>query len=372
MWESAGLKEWVALDLETTGLDASKNEIIELGAVRFVEGKMTEQFSQLVKPTGQLPREITQLTGITDADLSDAPPLEDVAQDFVDFVGDHPIVGHHISFDLGFLQAAEPFHLPSSGNGKNKSPFDPFKLIGKVHDTNLLSRFLLPCADAYSLTHLIHLYQIHVHSHHRATDDAQATGELFALQMQELVAVPYDQLSQGFRFVENTPSYLANSLRSARNVVNSGYTPSSTGSPGHNPMTGQLQKRNNIFKASGDPRPKEPISDRQTYRFFHETERFKENMPAYEVRPQQADMAVRVMQAIRQDQILTVEAGTGVGKSLAYLVPALLSGKRVILSTYTKTLQDQLFYDEIPRLGRLFKFTFQAALLKGRRNYLCR
>ena len=92
----------------------------------------------------------------------------------------------------------------------------------------------------------------------------------------------------------------------------------------------------------------------------------------YEDRPQQREMAQRVAAALAERHHLVVEAGTGTGKTLAYLVPAILSGRKVVVSTATRALQDQIFYKDLPFLQRTLGIPFHAALLKGRGNYLCR
>jgi len=92
----------------------------------------------------------------------------------------------------------------------------------------------------------------------------------------------------------------------------------------------------------------------------------------YEYRPQQERMAGAVNQAFRQERFLIVEAGTGTGKTLAYLVPAALNGKRVVISTGTKTLQEQLFFRDIPFIREKLGYPFKASFMKGRGNYLCR
>src|SRR3970282_2187547 len=94
----------VALELETTGLDPTRDAIIEIGAVRFRDDRIEEEWSQLVNPGRPLPRFITQLTGITDEMLAEAPRLQEVLEPIRAFVGDHPIVGHAVGFDLSFLQ----------------------------------------------------------------------------------------------------------------------------------------------------------------------------------------------------------------------------------------------------------------------------
>ncbi len=91
----------------------------------------------------------------------------------------------------------------------------------------------------------------------------------------------------------------------------------------------------------------------------------------FEHRHCQVEMAVAVAEAFREGGELLVEAGTGTGKTLAYLIPAVLSGQRVVISTGTKNLQEQLFYKDIPLVRKALGHTFSASLVKGRGNYLC-
>jgi ATP-dependent DNA helicase DinG len=98
---------------------------------------------------------------------------------------------------------------------------------------------------------------------------------------------------------------------------------------------------------------------------------FAREVPGFVPRAAQQSMAAAVEEAIADRQMLVAEAGTGTGKTFAYLVPALMSGKRVIVSTGTKTLQDQLFHRDLPRVRSVLGARLSAALLKGRANYLC-
>src|SRR5919199_2090298 len=91
----------------------------------------------------------------------------------------------------------------------------------------------------------------------------------------------------------------------------------------------------------------------------------------YEERPQQAAMSQRVWEALHERRTLLVEAGTGTGKTLAYLIPAILSGLKVVVSTGTKNLQEQIFFKDIPFLHQVLPRQFGAAYMKGRQNYLC-
>src|SRR5665213_3107296 len=95
-------------------------------------------------------------------------------------------------------------------------------------------------------------------------------------------------------------------------------------------------------------------------------------LPGYAHRPEQAAMAKAVGLALARLEPLIIEAGTGTGKTFAYLIPALLSGRSVIISTGTRTLQDQLFRRDVPMLAKALGLPVKIALLKGRANYLCR
>ncbi|MDD5410758.1 MAG: ATP-dependent DNA helicase [Methylobacter sp.] len=108
-----------------------------------------------------------------------------------------------------------------------------------------------------------------------------------------------------------------------------------------------------------------------TKHFFSSDGALSKIIPGYQPRAAQLEMAEAIAQAIEENHNLIAEAGTGTGKTFAYLVPAILSGKKVIISTGTKNLQDQLFNKDLPVIRKAMKTPFIAALLKGRSNYLC-
>src|SRR5437870_7063790 len=106
--------------------------------------------------------------------------------------------------------------------------------------------------------------------------------------------------------------------------------------------------------------------------FFEPGGLLEQRLQDYEFRPSQVRMAEAVQRALEEQSHVIIEAGTGTGKTLAYLLPALLHGRRILVSTGTKTLQDQIFYKDIPLLETIVGRPIQAAYLKGRNNYLCR
>ena len=124
----------VAIDIESTGLSPDRDAIIEIGAVKFKGHRVEAEWSSLINPNRHIPEFITGLTGINDAEVRNAPRFREVVEDLAAFVGDSPIVGHSIRFDLGFLQAA----------GLSFS-------YQEVIDTYELASVLMPTASRYNL-----------------------------------------------------------------------------------------------------------------------------------------------------------------------------------------------------------------------------
>ena len=151
----------VSIDLETTGLSADNDRIIEVGAVKFRGGDVIETFQRLVNPGRSVPEFVTLLTSISDSDLESAPRFEEIAEELTTFIGDLPIVGQNVRFDINFLNRA----------GLNPS--------GPVFDTLELSRLLRPSATSHSLGELVAELKISNDNPHRALADAEATMGVF-------------------------------------------------------------------------------------------------------------------------------------------------------------------------------------------------
>ena len=174
----------VALDLETTGLDARKDAIIEIGAVRFNASRIEAEFSTLINPNRLIPPEITQLTGISNQMVIKAPPLTAVLQELVDFVGDCPVVGHNVQFDLGFLFQANILRY------------------AQAVDTYEIASVLMPLASRYNLSGLCQQLNIPNLGAHRALTDAKMTHQLF-LELYDLaIEKPVDLLAEIVRMGE--------------------------------------------------------------------------------------------------------------------------------------------------------------------------
>lgn len=156
---------YIVFDLETTGFSAIKDRIIEIGAVKVVDGEITDRFSTFVNPGIPIPFEITQLTSITDEMVIGSPGIEVVLPQFLAFAGDGVLVAHNAGFDVGFIEQ----------NLRNQGQKPEFVYV----DTVAMARVLLPTLSKYKLNVVAKALNISLENHHRAVDDAAATAEIF-------------------------------------------------------------------------------------------------------------------------------------------------------------------------------------------------
>jgi len=159
--------DFVVFDLETTGAKAPPCRITEIGAFRVSRGAITEKFHTLVNPEMPIPPFITSLTGIDDEMVRDAPVFADVADAMLDFLGDSVLVAHNASFDMRFL------------NHEVSLIYGEYRVANPCLCTVQLSRKLLPHIENHKLKTVAEHYSISLVNHHRASDDAKATAEIF-------------------------------------------------------------------------------------------------------------------------------------------------------------------------------------------------
>jgi len=361
------LSNFTALDLETTGLSSQNDVIIEVGAVRVRDGQISEEFSRLIDPGRPLPRFITRLTGITDTDLEGQPAIEAVLPEVEAFLGDDPLVAHNAPFDIGFLNA-----------GRERQGRSP--LSNPILDTLLLSSVLLPRLRDHRLATLTAYYDVTLERAHRATDDARATAEVYLALTGELAAIDPEIAALLARLAagagEGPRIFFEQGVKRSVGAVLDRKIASPPGRPD------LMQSFTNLSGAVDegplrreDGREPQPLDVDELVGLFGSGTALGQALGCYEQRPQQIRMVEAVARAFHRGEFLAVEAGTGTGKSLAYLVPAVTwavrNDCRVIISTHTKNLQDQLFYKDLPLLHESLETPFVSALMKGRSNYLC-
>ncbi|MDE6829465.1 MAG: PHP domain-containing protein, partial [Lachnospiraceae bacterium] len=148
-----------------TGFSPVKDKIIEIGAVKVEQGKITDKFSTFVNPRVPIPFQITQLTSITDEMVMDAPDIETVLPQFLEFVKDAVLVAHNASFDVGFIEQ----------NCRCQNIMPDFTSV----DTVAMARILLPTLSKFKLNIVANALHISLENHHRAVDDAKATADIF-------------------------------------------------------------------------------------------------------------------------------------------------------------------------------------------------
>ena len=350
------------IDLETTGLDEQASEIIEFAGVRVVAGEAVEEFSQLANPGQALPLAITKLTGIRDADLRRARPSHVVLSDFLRFIGDDVVVAHNAAFERKFLAAK------SDGYFRNT-----------MLDTLELARILWPTFPHHDLDTLIAELELEVGERHRALDDARVLIVLWERLVARLDALPLEVVSAVAMVAARAPwparrLFLEAEERRMTSILDVAASRYGRAFADH----GELLDRARDARRKSDPSerpPPRPIDVEELRAAFGAGGVFEQRIPGYEIRPQQVRMAELVSQAFNEGKHLLVEAGTGVGKSMAYLLPAIrwaqANGDKIVVSTNTKNLQEQLFYKDLPLLAATCGLDVRTALIKGRGNYVC-
>jgi predicted DnaQ family exonuclease/DinG family helicase len=373
---------FVVIDLETTGLDPTENKIIEIGAVRYVNGQEKEIFEQLVNPETPIPDFITKLTGITDKDVAISPKLNDIFDSLTAFIGNSPIIGHQINFDVAFLE----YHLRTIYNDfddwENES--QRFKYLSNIRmDTLFLSRIFLPFLQRFKLNTVAAYFGTDLERAHRAIDDARATGTIFLELTERVFACDVQVLRLITRLLYRKSARVKNYFQPILEVkLNENIE--SNASAIREDITYAQQFFNIIGEADYEVQTLEleienqPIDETKITNYFTNEGKLARVIKNFEEREQQITMAKHVTDSLNNLDFLTVEAGTGTGKSMAYLLPAVEwattnreNRERIIISTNTKNLQEQLFFKDIPTIYAVSANKFKAVLLKGKSNYLC-
>ena len=371
--ESPPLEEvWVALDLETTGLSLESDEIIEIGAVKFRGRQVLETYQTFVNPHRRLDPFITSYTGISQEEVDRAPPFSAVAGSLASFIGTAPVVGHNVAFDLGFL-ANKGLSLPNPRC-----------------DTWDMAYVLHPELPAYSLGELARSLDVAHTRPHRGQEDAIATKDVFIKLTEELSKLDVFTLAEMQRVAARSRwvmSYLLGRVESHKiGLVRAGDVPPGIEDGKGVGVAGVDTRELSLRLRHGPTLRPEKSTERLDPDFVASALKaggsLSQAILSFEERPEQVAMARAVADAINESSRLIVEAGTGVGKSLAYLLPAALyalsNNKRVVVSTDTINLQEQLLNKDLPLVVQALADSPDVSVdelkftqLKGRANYLC-
>ncbi len=372
--------ELVAFDLETTGLSAKTERVIEVGAIRFgLDGRTVGELQLFADPGIPVPLGVQRLTGISSADLAGQPsPVEVVAQ-LAGFCEGAELVGHGSAFDLAFCAQLVPASF-----GRREA-----------FDTLELARILLPVAGSHNLGALARLLGLRHERPHRALSDAQATAALFGRLLEEAAALRAPTFAEMHRVAAQTTTPLARFFDlAAAERTSSSSAPAAPGASITRPAGGAAASGSaagatataEVATASGAAVPEAgDLSDTERASLLSGTlaeaaarlvgpgGRLADR-PGYEYREAQEQMARAVAQSLERGGRLLVEAGTGVGKTLAYMAPLALwterGGGRAVVATHTITLQEQLVQRDLPALQANLPRPLGWAMLKGRSHYI--
>ncbi|HDR05331.1 MAG TPA: DEAD/DEAH box helicase [Candidatus Marinimicrobia bacterium] len=366
-----GLSRFTAVDVETTGLDEKKNSIIQIAATRFDDGKVTERFSFFCKPDDEIPEHIQELTRITPDMVKDALPFQAHIPELLEFIGNAPIVGHNVNFDIAFIK--EKLYRP---------------LFNELIDTLELSRIFLYWLPERKLESLANWYKMDMTEAHRADVDTEFTGYLLLELLQTMLRYDYP-LFQTIRQIsgplDNAPNH-GLYQRIVSYYENEGRTQIEKWQPEH-PIAvnhyGSFKVKLEEYYDEDDENDAEAgeirrVNSRDVKEIFDFNGALSQKLPDYETRIGQIQLSGDIVETFNRKRALIAEAGTGVGKSLAYLIPAIQwvqanrgSGYSAVISSNTKSLQEQLFFKDIPFVYEHIDDDFTAVMLKGRNNYIC-
>lgn len=334
---------FIVLDLETTGLSPKEDTIIEFAFVKIDRNtfKEIDRLTAFVDPGRPIPELISGITNIFDSDVTWAAAFEDSIDDIEDFIEWYPLIGHNISFDVSFLL--------SHNVDLSKNPYI---------DTFFLANFLCSGEKSLNLGHLCEVFKIDLLSAHRAIDDTLATVEVFRCLIEKLQWLPREQ--------KNIIASLMHISRDAWvQVLKNEYLSEDK----------FIQGKDDIFAkyfSHISEKLKDNI-DKIHYKEKVEIASFLSSVEAFELRESQRIMLDKVDNNFSKWEKLIVEAPTGTGKTLAYLLPAikysLTSWESVHISTSTKALQDQIFYKDLLFISENFEHHFSYTKLKWKRNY---
>lgn len=345
-------KIYSVVDLETSGTSVSNGDrIIQVGIVLMQDGKIINQFSTLVNPTSRIPHAVTQLTGISNKDVRTAPLFDDVAGTIYSLLAGTTFVAHNVNFDFPFLNA----EFERAGYPEMTIP---------AIDTVTMAQILLPTQKSFRLRDLttsLHIEHDHPHS---AISDAEATAKLLAILLRRLRALPTQTVRRLVQLKLSLPRQTSTAFTDEALYRRKHSQPLSEDLYISHGLV--LRKIRPSKHDQAEKLGKYPMTKRSKVKLFGANLQFR-------------SVQSRMMNAVYNNyqseapKPLIVEAGTGIGKTLGYLIPLtyLAYGRRqVIISTATNLQQQQLAGRPLAQLNQVLPVKVNAVVVKGSSHYI--
>ncbi|GGG85098.1 ATP-dependent helicase [Staphylococcus pragensis] len=337
---------FAVVDLETTGNQLDYDEIIQIGITFVRDNKIFGTYHSMIRTDLEIPPFIQALTSIEETMLVEAPYFHEIADEIFNQLKDCVFVAHNVDFDLNFIKKAFE---------KSGITYTPKKVI----DTLELFKIVFPTDKSYQLSELANSHNIPLANAHRADEDATTTAYLMIKAFKKFEQLPIDTLKQLYYLSKNLKYDLFNVLfemvRQHKQTE----------------LDVQFdQFEQIIYKKQSDLKaPQTHFNGSLKQLYTKVTEALN-----LTYRPQQLYLSEIILEQLMHSDKAMIEAPLGSGKSLAYLLAALMynieTGRHVMISTNTKLLQNQLLQKDIPSLNEALNFKINAALIKSKSDYI--
>lgn len=342
---------YAIVDIETTGTDPKVDRMIQFGCVLVENNKIVGRFSTDINPSQMISRQIQSLTQISNRQVQKAPYFEDIAQTIYNLLQATVFVAHNIHFDYHFLNQ----ELIRCG-------MPPLTIPGI--DTVELSQIFLPTAASYRLNDLAESLNIEHENPHQAASDAEVTANLL-LKLEEIArSLPLVTIEKIATLSSITSRQTSDYLQSIANEMKQDSSQLATDLV---VIEGIALKKKEVSLFQ------QPLYETKYPQTKKQKEKLFQGYLAY--RPSQGKLMnlIHKQMTIVEEKDLLIEASTGMGKTIGYLLPMSYLAtpeKPVLISTASILLQHQLIDEDIPKLNQMLDYKIQATVIKGKSNYL--
>lgn len=358
------LGKWALIDIETSGIDSSYDEIIDIGFLQFEGSKLVKTYESLVRYDKEIPHIIKKLTGITTSMVKNAPQWAKVEPEVMELYG-HDLLAHNADFEKSFLD--KDFSKISDGSPRER-----------WQDSLYYLAILYPERSSYKLENFIVDWQLAEKEEHRGLADSRDLLKVILLATYHARKDPerFQALMSGVRRCHFEDEWFFKFFQ--LDLIDLNDIAEAIDFDLDEAFKKAFKSKEEIEANEFTPRYSFSFDSERIKEVFRGEERLREIFPGYVYRPAQEELSLRVGQCFKNGVHAMVQAPTGTGKTVGYLVPAALFSlaekKQVLISTGTKTLQHQCMSKDVPQLRKILGMSqdkLKVKRLVGSNNHLC-